>query len=259
MFRFVILAPLVLVFLLGAIHAKPAPTEKKVDAKKSPAFKPIEINGDLNANDEKDVKLDGPAKRYTVQLQKDKSYLIDLASSDFDSYLRLLDKTGTELAEDDDGGGDLNSKIIYSPAKTVDHQIVVTTFDGKVGKFNLRVRELALLGEAKPCAVDKDGLTLNDQIQAGSATALGKLGKTYSVELKAGATYTIDLESPDVDSYLYLFDGKSKLLAQDDDTGGDRNSRITYRATSTGVFHIIATSLEGSETGGFTLKIRKSE
>ncbi len=81
MFRFVILAPLVLVFLLGAIHAKPAPTEKKVDAKKSPAFKPIEINGDLNANDEKDVKLDGPAKRYTVQLQKDKSYLIDLASS----------------------------------------------------------------------------------------------------------------------------------------------------------------------------------
>ncbi len=259
MFRFMTIAALAFVCLLNALHAKPIPTEKKVEAKKAVGFKPIEINGDLNANDEKDAKLDAPAKRYTVQLQKDKTYIFDLASGDFDSYLRLLDKAGAQLAEDDDGGGDLNARIIYSPTKTDDHQIVVTSFDGQAGKFNLRVREFTLSGEAKPRAIEKDGLTINDQIQPKNTTPLGKLGKTYSVELKAGVTYTIDLESPDVDSYLYLFDAKSKLLAQDDDSGGDLNSRITFRATQNGVFHIVATSLDGNETGGFTLKVRKSE
>ncbi|MSU76957.1 MAG: hypothetical protein EXS16_02565 [Gemmataceae bacterium] len=247
------------VVMLDVVVGKPVPAEKKVEPKKELAFKPIEINGDLNVKDAKDAKLDAPSKRYTVRLQKDKSYIIDLASGDFDSYLRLLDKAGDQLAEDDDEGGDLNARIIYSPAKTEDHQIVVTTFDGQVGKFNLRVREFTLNGEAKPRAIAKDGLTINDQIQAGNTTAFGKLGKTFSIEMKAGVTYTIDLESSDVDSYLYLFDSKSKLLAQDDDSGGDLNSRITFRAVRDGVHHIVATSLDGSETGGFTLKVRKSE
>ena len=75
----------------------------------------------------------------------------------------------------------------------------------------------------------------------------------------AGQTYTIDLESATMDSYLYLFDSKTALLAQDDDSGGDLNSRITFRADADGVYHIIATTLGGDETGDFTLKVRKGE
>ena len=77
--------------------------------------------------------------------------------------------------------------------------------------------------------------------------------------LKAGESYTIDLESATMDSYLYVFDGKSKLLAQDDDSGGDLHSRVTLRAERDGVYHILATSLDGDETGEFTLRVRKSE
>jgi len=204
-------------------------------------------------------KLDKPAKRYTVKLQKDKTYIIDLITKDFDAYLRLLNKKGDELAEDDDGGGDLNSRIIHSVTATEDHQIVVTTFDGELGKFKLKVREFVLKGEAKAREIGKDGLKIEANIAQGDVSALGKLGRIYSVQLKAGESYVIDLESATMDSYLYLFDAKSKLLAQDDDSGGDVNSRITFRAATDGVYHILASSLDGDETGEFTLKVRKGE
>jgi len=256
--------PCVLSVLLGIgfLQAKPVQQDKKkVEEKKgkTETFKPIEVNEELKENDPADPKLDKPAKRYTVKLLKDKTYIIDLVTKDFDAYLRLLNKKGDELAEDDDGGGDLNSRIIHSVKATEDHQIVVTTFDGQVGKFNLKVREFTLKGEAKARPIGKDGFTITANIAQGDTTTLGKLGRIYSVELKAGESYTIDLESPTMDSYLYLFDGKNKLLAQDDDSGGDVNSRITYRATADGVFHILASSLDGDETGEFTLKVRKGE
>lgn len=244
----------------GVLQAKPVPDKKdEPKIKQAPAFKPIEINNELTANDGNDPKLNQPAKKYTVKFDKDKTYIIDLVSKDFDAYLRLLDKNGKALTEDDDGGGDLNARIIYSPTETGDHQIVASTFDGQVGKFSLKVRAFALKGEAKARDVGKDGLSITDNINQNNVSDVGKLGKLYSVTLKKGETYTIDLESPTMDSYLYLFDGKNKLLGQDDDSGGDLNSRIIYRADRDGVFHILATSLDGDETGEFTLKVRKNE
>jgi Bacterial pre-peptidase C-terminal domain len=259
--------PLTAIFtLLLGVASLQAQDAKKGEPKKgepkkgkTETFKPIDINEALDANDPADPKHNKPAKRYTIKLQKDKTYIVDLVTKDFDAYLRLLNKKGDELAEDDDGGGDLNSRIIHSAKETEDHQIVVTTFDGEVGKFNLKVREFALKGEAKARPIGKDGFTITANIAQGDTTAISKLGRVYSVELKAGETYTINLDSPTMDSYLYLFDSKNKLHAQDDDSGGDVNSQITFRATADGVYHIIATSLDGTETGEFTLKVRKGE
>jgi serine protease Do len=243
---------------LGALHARPLPQDRKANAQ-PPAFRPIEINDALTQNDGNDEKLQNPAKKYPVKLHKDKTYIIDLVSKDFDAYLRLLDRKGNQLAEDDDGGGDLNARIIHGIEADGDYQIVATSLDGQLGKFTLRVREFTLKGEARARPVGKDGLSITDQINQNSATDLGKLGKVFSVQLQAGQTYVIDLESATMDSYLYLFDGKSKLLAQDDDSGDDLNSRIVFRAERDGVYHLLATTLDGDETGEFTLKVRKKE
>lgn len=262
--RFTLLVVVASILGLGMLHAKPVQPDKKVDPKeqKDPkaGFKPVNIDAALDANDTNDPKLNHPSKRYTIKLQKDKTYIFDLVSpaKDFDPFLRLLDKAGEELAEDDDSGGDLNSRLIYSATTDADYQIVATSFDGQVGKFNLKVRELTLKGEAKPRDLGK-GINVTDQINQNNATDIGKLGKVYSVNLKKGETYEIDLASQAMDSYLYLFDSKSKLIAQDDDSGGDLNSRITFRADRDGVFHIIATTLDGDETGEFALTVRKKE
>src|ERR1022692_2091422 len=101
--------------VFSALQAKPS-SDKKDEPKtgNAPAFKPIEIKNELDQDDPKDDKLNNPSKKYTVKLHKDKTYVIDLESKDFDAYLRLLDKKGKQLAEDDDGGGDLNSQIVHA-------------------------------------------------------------------------------------------------------------------------------------------------
>src|ERR1019366_6894672 len=193
--------------VFSALQAKPS-SDKKDDPKtgKAPAFKPIEIKNELDQDDPKDDKLNNPSKKYTVKLHKDKTYVFDLESKDFDAYVRLLGKKGKQLAEDDDGGGDLNSQIVHAATETGDHQIVATSLDGMNGKFTLKVRELKLKGEAKARKLGKDGLDVNDEIAQKDATDVGKLTKVVSVHLKAGQAYLFDIESEDFDCHLFVFD-----------------------------------------------------
>ena len=81
--RFILTAAFVLALGFSVLHAKPVQKETKEEPKKTdkaPAFKPVEINNELDANDANDPKLNNPAKKYTVKLSKDKTYIIDLAS-----------------------------------------------------------------------------------------------------------------------------------------------------------------------------------
>lgn len=116
----------------------------------------VNKNGVIMANEALDPKLavkpGGKGHVVPVPLEKGKKYVILLNSTDFDSYLRLIDPMGMVVAEDDDSGGNLNSRIEYTPVATGQFKVVVTSFDGKVGAYNLRV--LGEKGEAvKPAPV----------------------------------------------------------------------------------------------------------
>jgi hypothetical protein len=86
-------------------------------------------------------------KSYTVNLQAGKIYTIDLKSANGgvdgvqDPYLYLTDAAGTVLAQDDDSGGGLDARIVYSPAKTGQYQIIATSLNNCLGNFTLTVRE----------------------------------------------------------------------------------------------------------------------
>jgi len=66
---------------------------------------------------------------------------IDLKSSDFDPYLTLLDRDGTEIVSDNDSGGDHNSRIVTTLTYTGRYFIRVNSLkkDGK-GKYILQLR-----------------------------------------------------------------------------------------------------------------------
>src|SRR5262245_31351509 len=75
--------------------------EKKVEAKAD--LVELVIPGQLLEVDPPDKVRNLPCKIHVVKFQKDKSYLIDMISTEFDSYLRLEDTAGKQLAQDDDG------------------------------------------------------------------------------------------------------------------------------------------------------------
>jgi hypothetical protein len=93
--------------------------------------------------------------------------------------------------------------------------------------------------------------------QEGTLTAK-ELKRIHEINMLAGKSYVLDLESSQFDTYLRLEDAKGKVLAENDDISQENlNSRVLFTAKHTGVYRIVATSFERRGTGAYTLTIRE--
>ena len=153
------LAILACVCLLGPAAAKPIrdlkPKEKPTER---PNFSTIdgqkvhEVGGpgglrileQLSGTDPRDSVRQGMfAKVFHVKLIRGKTYTIDMqAPLPLDSYLRLEDLNKRQLAEDDDGGGFPNARIIFQCNETAVFRVIATSFGAnQQGAFTLTVRD----------------------------------------------------------------------------------------------------------------------
>jgi thiol-disulfide isomerase/thioredoxin len=95
---------------------------------------------------------------------------------------------------------------------------------------------------AKKARLDvKDKLTEKD---AADLKLIGSFRKVHEIDLEAGKVYRIDMTSDAIDSYLRLEDPDGKVVATDDDGGGDLNARIVYKAKRTATYKIIASAVK---------------
>lgn len=83
----------------------------------------------------------------------------------------------------------------------------------------------------------------------------GRYVDEYRFYASAGTQVTITLNSSIFDAYLFLIDPNFYLLAQDDDSGGGTNSRISYSLPYSGTYRIQATSYTNGQTGPYTLTL----
>jgi peroxiredoxin len=73
-----------------------------------------------------------------------------MVSTQFDSYLRLEDAKGRELAEDDDSGGNLNAQIVFTCPKDGNYKVIATAYGAQgFGDYTLTVKRR---GTAQPVA-----------------------------------------------------------------------------------------------------------
>ena len=258
----VLWAALALIFLAATLPLTPgwAGSKDKIDQGAKQPDVDVVIDGQLTNDDPKDAKRKlSPSKSHPVELYQGVTYVIDLVSKDFDAFLRLADAGGTELAEDDDGGGGTNARLFFIPAKTDTYTIIATAFAPKTGKYRLTVQEAHL--QPQTLALDDGAAKVKDQLTPASGRSPfspHNVSKLYRVELKADTTYVIDLESSAFDAYLTLADSRLRLLAADDDSGGKRNARIRYECKEDGTYYIVATGL-GHPEGEFELKVHPAK
>jgi predicted Zn finger-like uncharacterized protein len=107
------------------------------------AFQTINTLEQNDTADPKDVRY--RCKLYQIELQAGRNYTIDMESREFDAYLRLEDPNGGQVAEDDDSGGNLNARIMYTPPRTGLYVVVATSYHVQVrGQYRLTVRESGL-------------------------------------------------------------------------------------------------------------------
>jgi S1-C subfamily serine protease len=102
----------------------------------------------LAKDDPKDkFQKDSHCKIYTVRFQAGSTYTLDLISGDktgtkLDTFLRLESPHGKDLAQDDDGGGFPNSRIVWKALQDGDYRLVATSYEAdQTGPFTLKVFE----------------------------------------------------------------------------------------------------------------------
>jgi S1-C subfamily serine protease/tetratricopeptide (TPR) repeat protein len=82
--------------------------------------------------------------------------------------------------------------------------------------------------------------------------------KARPLNLAAGVTYIVEMDKVGdsrLDPYLVLVDPRGQVVAQDDDSGGNLNARIIYRAPQGGTFRVYATTFGQGMTGTFRLTV----
>jgi alkyl hydroperoxide reductase subunit AhpC len=82
--------------------------------------------------------------------------------------------------------------------------------------------------------------------------------QVHTVKMKAGKTYTIDMVSTELDSYLFLDDNTGKQLAEDDDSGGMQNAQIVFTCTKDGDYKVVCTVYEQNMVGKYVLTVKTS-
>jgi thiol-disulfide isomerase/thioredoxin len=128
------LIPLVAVVLVAAGVVQAGGGKDKGD-------KDVRIESKLTNDDPKDKKRNAASKVHMVRMKAGKTYTIDMVSKEFDSYLRLEDKDGKELDEDDDSGGDLNARIIFNCTKDGEYRVICTAYAAQgIGNYVLTVK-----------------------------------------------------------------------------------------------------------------------
>ncbi len=192
-------------------------------------------------------RIDSDAHTYRFQLAEGDRIRIDLASTDGDSYLYLLNEDGTRITDNDDGGANLNARIERELAAGI-YLVEATTVGGRgrgAADFTLSVDhvtgcEPAHLGTLEP-GIDLTASGTWTIDTCGSRVVAEHPAYAYSFNLPHEGRVLIDLTSVDGDPVLSLASSDGKFIGANDDGGGRRNSRIEQYLAA-GIYLVEATT-----------------
>jgi len=199
-----------------------------------------------------DVK---PGQRYSIVMRAD----------DFDSFLSLARQVNgltDYLASDDDGAGNSNARLRWTPKEPGPYYVVAQSLkpDG-VGQFTVRLDtmpatiitppEAVALGEVLTRELTETDPTLDD--------GKGAYYDLYRITLRRGQRLSIEMAAPgDLDSFVSIGRMVDDTLAvdeTDDDSGGEKNARLRFTPKEDGTYIIRAQALDANSTGSYTLKV----
>jgi len=191
---------------------------------------------------------------------------VDLRSADFDAFLYLVGPGLGEGLRDDDGGDGLNSRLCVEVSEPGEYRVVASSLGGGTGAFTLEVTEAPGAGDGS-CPAAATGVTINDlsllptegRVLGPGEDVQGFLGpddptvfespaQAWSVEGRAGESFSVDLVSDDFDAYLMVEGPGLESWLQDDDGAGRCDSRLTFDFPQTGAYRVVASTLDA--TGG---------
>lgn len=102
----------------------------------------LRIDGRITTEDPINITRNGHENVFILRLSASKTYTINMQSKQFDTYLIVENLRGEMLGSDDDGGGNLNSRLAFRPPSDGYYRIIATTFaNGASGEYSLSITQ----------------------------------------------------------------------------------------------------------------------
>ena len=224
------------------------------------------------------ARWDGkPFQAYQFQCNAGQTFQMDILST-WDNYALVFDPMSNVVARDDDTGEGLNARVVYTCAITGVYRLAVTTFTSSTtpGAYTLQVSSAgAPMMPAVTQIMPQPGVTLPQPTVTGGIAPPGQVASiafgqmmqgrleqgdqtmndgtyadVWTFQGTGGQTVTIDLLSDQFDTYAQLLNASGDRLAEDDDSGGNLNSRITFALPASGQYQIVVNNFGDSARSG---------
>ena len=181
-------------------------------------------------------------------------------SAGFDTYLDLELADGTVIAENDDLNNTSTNSGIKALLPAATYLLGASSFDPNVtGSYTVSSQTTSpdnanceLVFVVKNVSTTQ-GLAATDC----PFTNAPIYADAFYILLRAGQSITVNMSSSTVDSFLELQRLSGALVAQNDDRDATtKDARITFTATFTDYYAIVARSAVASQTGAYSLTIQ---
>lgn len=206
---------------------------------------------------------DGEYDQYAIRLEAGRRYRISVDSEDFDPIARLYRSGRDEpVAENDDSGGGLNSRISYTPAESGEHVLRVGSFGGDdSGAYSYGIAPQPPLPPPSTYFSRMEATiwrVYTGVLAASDPDDEGRHFDDYLVSFAAGQRRTISLESEAFDSMVKVYragERDGEPLASNDDGGGGLDALLTFAAEEAGDYIVRVTSFSGAGAGAYKLRV----
>ena len=212
-----------------------------------------------------EIEVENDADWFAVDLIEGVSYVITQEGAPTgmgtlsDPYVAIYDDAGFELDWNDDGGTDLNSRLIYTATYSGLHFIEAAAYGINTGTYEVAIQEfVAPDGDVGEDPMTSGFMEVNEPL----FSALDYNGDIdlWEVDLVEGVTYTISMQGVSSDAgtladpYLYLYDDTMNVIDANDDGGIDFDSELVYTAFYSGP-HFIGAEAFADGMGTYMLTV----
>ncbi|MBC8087947.1 MAG: Ig-like domain-containing protein [Phycisphaerae bacterium] len=195
-----------------------------------PTALPFTLNTALTPAGSCRLNDDSFLDRYDLNLTAKTNVRLDMTSTVIDPYLYIVDVNGKPVAQDDDGGPGLNSRvdIVLQPGR---YTVLASAQPTESGPYRLDITPAL-----DPCGVNRTitiGQTQNATISttdcAVGANGPMRLTQRFALNVTTQGPLQVDMASTQLDPYLIIQSATTgAVLAEHDDInpGVNRNARI---------------------------------
>ena len=226
----------------------------------TPAVASAQVNLDQAQSDVRVFQgtVDGEAATYEVTVPASSVMQIDvLSTSDLDPIVTVTDaSSGEVIAEDDDGGDNLNSRVRIRGEDNGRRIVIsVNSFDAEWaaagesygGSFDLRLATSTYTAPVTRVVTYGARETGSVQGEPNLFTFVANAGDRIEVAL---------LSEGELDPFLELRDANEEVINSNDDGGNGLNSLLVHQFDEAGTYTIAAMGY-GESMGDFTLRVRE--